>query len=179
MLHAMQSLVERLAMQKAEAERRAEEREEEEKKREGLHQKMRRMEAQLQEMKEALSRRKALQGFYMRLQLVVAAMPPIKADVAPPRRVISNHQYNVELHFKAETARARVPPEYRPRIERPPVSLPDTKTGQGSFTAAATGPPDNGGRAIRPPALTRNFNAQSDPPPASYKAKARVAFGPQ
>ena len=24
-----------------------------------------------------------------------------------------------ELHFKAETARAKVPPEYRPRIERP------------------------------------------------------------
>ena len=138
---------------------------------------MRRMETELKEMREALSRRKALQGFYMRLQLVVAAMPPIKADIEPPRRVISNAQYNVELHFKAETARAQVPPEYRPRIERPPVSLSDIKTGQGAFTAAVARPPDNVGLAKAPPALTRNFNAQADPVSALYKAKVRVGFG--
>lgn len=162
-----------------------EEKEEERKRheeREGKHAQMARIREQVAKLKEELRHKQAVQRLYMRMEHQAITRPIVYAPAVRPVRELTNAQFRVELHFKAETARAKVPPEYRPRIERPALTAPAVAsvTGKGTFTQATTpaAPKDNGGQARPPRPLKANFNAQADPQPEpSYRQKVRVGFG--
>lgn len=174
----LEDFLARAWQEKEEEEEEQEEKREKTRERVGLHEQMRRMREQIKELEAAKARREALLKFYMKAEAYCAMRPPIERDYLPPPREISNEQFRVELHFKAETARAKVPAEYRPRIERPAESLPESRTGQGGqFTAAARAPPDNGGLAEAPPPMAPTFNAAANPGPEPYKQKVRIGFG--
>lgn len=163
-----------------------EEKEEERKRheeREGRHEKMRRIRQEIRELEEQKRKLQAVQRLYMRMEHQAITQPIVYAPAARPVRELTNAQYRVELHFKAETARAAVPPEYRPRIERPatsPTAAAASVTGKSSLAQAMPAQPkDNGGLAKPPRPLKANFNAQADPQPEpSYRQKVRVGFGP-
>lgn len=160
-----------------------EEAEEERRYRDGIHQRIRELLYQKKQIEEQRRHKEALQRLYRRIEHHLIAKPQVylAPGVRPATRELSNKQFSIELHFKAETARAKVIPEYRPKIERP------APAGQGGhsitvpkaeFKAAVSAPPDNGGLAKRPPALKGNFNGQADPAPEpAYRQKVKVAFG--
>ena len=164
---------------------REEEAEEKRRYREGIHARMRELLEIKKRIEEQKRQKEVLQRFYMRIEHQIITRPPV--HIAPvmraATRVLTNKQFAVELHFKAETARAKVPPEYRPRIERPATSWQGaigSLTPRERFAAAVKGPPDNGGLARRPPALKANFNAQADPvSEPAYRKQVKIAFGPK
>ena len=140
--------------------------------REGAHAQIRRVKEEIRKLEEQKSRLEALQRFYMRVEHQIITRPFIApAAVRPATRELTNYQYQVELSWKAEKARAAVPPEYRPRIECPRSAA----AGQGVLASAL--PADNGGLAT-PPALKGNFNAQANPvPEPEYRQKVKIGFG--
>jgi hypothetical protein len=106
----------------------------------------------------------------------------IRQDNRPPLRVLSIEQYNIELVVKAEIARAKVPPEYRVRVEIRDVVW-DTPVQPleeaGLSSHFHTGPPaDNGGIVEPPPPVTPAFNEMANPTPEKpYRQKANITFG--
>jgi hypothetical protein len=100
----------------------------------------------------------------------------------PPPRMLSVEQYRIELVARAEIARTKVPPEYRPRIEIKNViwDSADHRHDESSLGHHFhTGPPaDNGGLAEPPPALVPAFNEMANPiSEQPYKQKVTVGFG--
>lgn len=180
--YKLEAFLARAWKERAEEEEERQEKKRAHERRVGLHEQIRQKKEQIRQLEAARSRRESLLAFYTRVQANLAMRAPIERDTLPPPRVISVAQMKVELHFKAETVRAKVPPEYRPRIERPVKEAsraPPSGQGAEFAMAARAPPPDNGGKAARPPALARNFNAQADPESASHKAKVKVGFGPK
>lgn len=160
--------------------------------REGVHSKMRRMREELARLERDLHRKQILQRMYTRIEAIVAMRPSIKEKSIKgglgyiPLRILTNEQFNVELSFKAETARAKVPPEYRPKIEIENViweaeENPDERLAD-QFQASHSSeikPPYNGGLAEIPPSLTRSFNAAADPLLMQpYKVAVNIGFTP-
>lgn len=155
----------------------------------GIHEQMRRMREQIAELERAKARREAVQRLYTRIEAIVAMRPPmdytvIKQDNTPPPRVLSIEQYNVELQMKAEAARAKVPPEYRVRVEitdivwDAPSTPPEESTGLTDHFHTAP-PADNGGTVEPPPPVTPSFNEMANPRPEKpYKQKVNIGFGP-
>lgn len=178
--YRMKALLARFIQEKEEERERLEE-ENRLRERKGIHAQIRMLKDKIERLETMKRQLQAAQRLFMRIEATMVMRPSISADTRPPPRIISHKQFSVEMHFKAETARAKVPPEYRPRIERP------APAGQGSrrlepraeFTAAVKGPPDNGGLAKRPPALRGNFNAQADPAQPAYRSQVKIAFGPK
>jgi hypothetical protein len=101
----------------------------------------------------------------------------------PPPRMLSVEQYRIELVARAEIARTKVPPEYRPRIEIRNVIWDSAEHRNGESSLGYhfhTGPPaDNGGLAEPPPSIVPAFNVAAGlEPEQSCKQKIRVGFGP-
>ena len=110
----------------------------------------------------------------------IKATPVPKQDIVSPR-IITYEQFSAELSFKAETARARVPPEYRPRIEVQSVIWDSRDHRQesslGDHFQEISQPADNGGFAQAPPPIAQPFNAAAGLEPAqSYAQKVRLEF---
>jgi len=129
------------------------------KKREGVHAQMERMRSQIKALEQERDRYRGLQSLYFRIESHAAMKPPIWQTERPPPRLITNHQFGVELRFKAQAARSVVPPEYRPQIER------------------ADGA-SNDGIAVRPVPISPSFNRAANPhPKRPYKQKISIGFG--
>ena len=163
----------------------ADEQRQEERRREGNHAKMKRIEKEIEELEQAKERRQALQRLYTKIEAHIAMRPsaPLVAPIErPPTRILSVEQYRVELVAKAEMARARVPPEYRPRMVVKDV-IWDTVENQHDEGSLGyhfhTGPPAyNGGLAEPPPPITPAFNEMANPlSEQPYKQKVSIAFG--
>ena len=150
---------------------------------EGLHARMKRMQAEIERLERDRERRQSLQRLYTRIEHIVASRPPAPVVIErPPTRILSVEQYRVELVAKAETARARVPPEYRPRLAVPDVvwdSVADRHDEGSLGYHFHTGPPaTNGGLAEAPPPMTPTFNeAAGIAPEQDYKQKVTISFG--
>jgi hypothetical protein len=91
----------------------------------------------------------------------VVMRPPLVAPIErPPTRILSVEQYRVELVAKAEMARARVPPEYRPRMAVKDV-IWDTVAARHDENSLGyhfhTGPPATNGGLAR--AATANYTS--------------------
>jgi hypothetical protein len=157
----------------------------EDKKREGIHARMKRMRDEIEELERAKTRRESLQRLYIRIESIVAMRPPVTAAMIdrPPPRMLSVEQYRIELVARAEIARTKVPPEYRPRIEIRNVIWDSAEHRNGESSLGYhfhTGPPaDNGGLAEPPPSIVPAFNVAAGlEPEQSCKQKIRVGFGP-
>lgn len=163
--------------------KREEEDRQEERRREGIHAKMKRIEKEIEELERAKERRQALQRLYTKIEAYVAMRPSLVVPIErPPTRILSDEQYRVELVAKAEMARARVPPEYRPRMAVKDViwDSVDDRHDEGSLGSHFhTGPPaDNGGLVEPPPPVTPAFNEMANPSPEKpYKQKVSIGFG--
>ncbi len=181
------AMAEAVFFEKAEAEARRLRREQENM---GLHARMKKMREEIERLERDKERRQALQRLYTRIEMIVAARPPAPVAIErPPTRILTIEQYRVELVAKAETARAQVPPEYRPRIvvqEAQPVAQAAPEEGLsrlfGTTGPPPTGPPaDNGGLAEPPEPVTLPFNVaagiEPQPQPQPYKTKVAISFG--
>lgn len=162
----------------------ADEERQEDKKREGIHARMKRMRDEIEELQRAKTRRESLQRLYTRIEAVVAMRPPVTVAVIdrPPPRMLSVEQYRIELVARAEIARTRVPPEYRPRLAVRDVIWDTVEQKHNSNSLGYhfhTGPPaDNGGLAEPPPPIVPAFNAAAGlEPEQSCKQKVRIGFG--
>jgi hypothetical protein len=148
--------------------------------RKGIHAQIRALKDKIERLETVKRHLQSAQRLFMRIEAVTVMRPRIAADTRPAPRIISEKQFRVELHWKAESARAKVPPEYRPRIERPaPTHRALRLEPKTEFAAAVIGPPDNGGLAKRPLPLKANFNAQSNPAQPAYRSQVKIAFGPK
>ena len=150
---------------------------------EGIHARMKRMNDEIEQLQRDRERKHALQRLYTRIEHIVASRPPVPVVIErPPTRILSFEQYRVELVAKAETARARVPPEYRPRLAVPDViwdSVADRHDEGSLGYHFHTGPPaTNGGLAEPPPPIAPTFNeAAGIAPEQAYKTKVNISFG--
>ena len=146
---------------------------------------MKRMQEEIEQLQRDRERRQALQRLYTRIEAIVAMRPP-SAPVASierePTRVLSVEQFRIELVARAEMARARVPPEYRPRLAVQDVvwDTVDDRHDEGSLGYHFhTGPPaTNGGLAEPPPPISQPFNVAAGlEPEQSCKTKVNISFG--
>ncbi len=156
----------------------------EEKKREGIHARMKRMREEIEKLERDKERRNALQRLYTRIEHIVTTRPTVRVVNIDrePTRILSVEQFRIELVARAEIARAKVPPEYRPRIEIKNVIWDSAghKHDESSLGYHFhTGPPaDNGGLAEPPPPIVPAFNVAAGLEPGqSCKQKIRVGFG--
>ena len=151
---------------------------------EGTHARMKRMQEEIEQLQRDRERKQALQRLYTRIEHIIAVRPPAPVVIErPPPRVLSVEQFRIELVARAEIARAKVPPEYRPRIEIANVirDAAEHKPEEGSLGHHfQTGPPaDNGGLAEPPPPIVPAFNVAAGlEPEQSCKQKVNIGFGP-
>jgi hypothetical protein len=173
------ALLETFIRAKAEDEER-----QEDKKREGIHARMKRMKEEIEQLERDKERRNALQRLYTRIEHIVTTRPsvPVVNIEREPTRILSIEQYRIELVVKAEVARARVPPEYRPRIEIQNVIWDSAEHRPEESSLGYqfhTGPPaDNGGLAEPPAPIAPKFNEMANPVSEQpYKQKVMIGFG--